>query len=41
MLQSDTARYELKDIQVTSCAPDTIDLDYKKVTVRGWNPETK
>ena len=41
MLQSDTARYELKDIQVTGCAPDSVDLDYAKVKVRAWDPSKK
>ena len=41
MLQADAARYELKDIQVTGCAPDSVDLDYAKVKVRAWDPSKK
>ena len=40
-LQNDAGRYELKDIQVTGCAADEVALDYRKVTVRGWDPQKK
>jgi hypothetical protein len=34
-------RYELKDVVISNCAPGSVTLDYGKVTVKGWNPETK
>ena len=40
-LQNDAGRYALKDVQVTSCAADSVGLDYAKVTVRGWDPKKK
>ena len=33
--------YKLQDAIVTSCASESISLNYSKVTVRGWNPEKK
>lgn len=33
--------YSLENVAVTDCAPDGASLNYKKVKVRGWNPETK
>ena len=41
VLQNDAGRYEVKDAIITGCAPDGVALNYKKVIVRGWNPETK
>ena len=41
MLQNDAGRYEFQEAIITGCAPDGVALNYKKVTVRGWNPETK
>ena len=41
VLQNDAGRYELKDVVISGCAPDTVELNYAKVKVRGWNPETK
>lgn len=38
---SATMRYELQDVVISNCAPGAVTLDYRKVTVRGWNPETK
>jgi hypothetical protein len=38
---SASMRYELKDVVISNCAADGMALDYGKVTVRGWNPETK
>jgi hypothetical protein len=34
-------RYEMQDVIVSTCSPDSMSLNFKKVTVRGWNPETK
>ena len=33
--------YELKDVVISNCAPGEATLRYGKVTVKGWNPETK
>jgi hypothetical protein len=37
--------YELSDVRVASCpagaGPGDIGFEYRKVTVKGWNPETK
>ena len=33
--------YELRDVVISSCAPDAVSLNYSKVTVKGWNPEKK
>jgi hypothetical protein len=41
VLQNDAGRYELQDAIITGCAPDAVSLNYAKVRVRGWNPETK
>ena len=52
VLQLGGARYTLADVQITSCpaatatvggprTPDSLSLNYKKVTVRGWDPATK
>jgi hypothetical protein len=41
MLQNDAGRYEFKDAIITGCAPDSVSLNYAKVTVRGWDPATK
>jgi hypothetical protein len=34
-------RYELSDVVITNCAPGEVTLQYRKVTVKGWDPETK
>ena len=34
-------RYEMQDVTVAACAPDSMSLNFKKVTVRGWDPEKK
>ena len=34
-------RYELKDVVISNCAQGEVTLRYGKVTVKGWNPETK
>ena len=34
-------RYEMRDVTVASCSPESMSLSFKKVTVRGWNPEKK
>ena len=41
VLQNDAGRYEFQDAIITGCAPDSVSLDYAKVTVRGWDPATK
>jgi hypothetical protein len=41
MLQNDAGRYEFKDAIITGCAPDSVSLNYAKVTVRGWDPAKK
>ena len=41
MLRTTAARYELKDVQITSCARESVALNYSKVTVRGWDPAKK
>ena len=41
MLQTAAARYELKDVQITSCARESVALNYSKVIVRGWDPAKK
>lgn len=33
--------YEMQDVTVAACSPEGMSLNFKKVTVRGWNPETK
>jgi len=33
--------YELRDVVISGCAPNGVLLNYRKVTVKGWNPETK
>jgi hypothetical protein len=33
--------YEIQDATVADCSPGGMNLNFKKVTVRGWNPETK
>jgi hypothetical protein len=33
--------YALEDIAISECAPGAVTLDYRKVTVRGWDPEKK
>lgn len=40
-LVTPTARYELQNILISGCAADSVSLNYAKVKVRGWNPETK
>ncbi|MBA2467331.1 MAG: type VI secretion system tube protein Hcp [Sphingomonas sp.] len=40
-LEGGGMRYELKDIQITSCAAGQLGLNYAKVHVRGWDPEKK
>ena len=39
VLQNDAGRYEFQDAIITGCAPDSVILDYAKVTVRGWDPK--
>lgn len=34
-------RYEMQDVTVAACSPDSMSLNFKKVTVRGWDPEKK
>ena len=34
-------RYEMRDVTVAACSPDSMSLTFKKVTVRGWDPEKK
>ena len=34
-------RYEMRDVTVASCSPESMSLSFKKVTVRGWDPEKK
>ena len=41
VLQNAAGRFELKDVVISGCAREGVALNYKKVTVRGWNPETK
>ena len=41
VLHNDAGRYDLKEVMISSCARESVALTYKKVTVRGWNPETK
>lgn len=41
LLESATARFELKDVVVAGCALDGVHLYYAKVTVRGWDPKKK
>ena len=36
-----TSAYDLTDLTIAECAADAVTLDYAKVRVRGWNPETK
>jgi hypothetical protein len=33
--------YQLSDVVIAGCAPDAVSLNYRKVTVKGWNPEKK
>lgn len=40
-LSHDDDRYEMQDVTVADCSPDSIALNFKKVTVRGWDPEKK
>jgi hypothetical protein len=28
-------------VVIAGCAPDAVSLNYRKVTVKGWNPEKK
>ena len=41
VLQNAAGRYEFKDAIITGCAPDSVSLNYAKVTVRGWDPARK
>ncbi len=47
VLHNSAGRYELKDVQVTSCSSggdrpmDSLSLNYAKVTVRGWDSDKK
>lgn len=41
VLQTATARYELKDVVISGCAADSVSLNYAKVRVRAWNPSKK
>ena len=41
LLQNDAGRYELKDAIISGCALGEVSLDYRKVMVRGWDPEKK
>ena len=34
-------RYEMQDVTIAACSPDSMSLTFKKVTVRGWDPEKK
>ena len=34
-------RYEMQDVKVAACAPGSMSLTFKKVTVRGWDPKKK
>ena len=34
-------RYDLSDVVVTECSDDGMTVRARKVTVKGWNPETK
>jgi hypothetical protein len=34
-------RVILSDVEVVDCSPDSMTLKARKVTVKGWNPETK
>jgi hypothetical protein len=34
-------KYELQGVVIDTCGPDGATFSYRKVTVRGWNPETK
>ena len=34
-------RYEMSDVVVTSCATESMSLNFAKVKVRGWDPEKK
>jgi len=33
-----SGRFELKDVIIADCAADAVELNYTKVTVRGWDP---
>ncbi len=41
VLQNDAGRYELENVLISGCAPDSVTLNYAKVRVRGWDPEKK
>lgn len=41
VLQTAAARYELTEVIISSCAADSVSLDYAKVKVRGWDPTKK
>ena len=41
VLQNDAGRYEFKDAIITGCAPDSVSLNYAKVTVRGSRCSTR
>jgi hypothetical protein len=41
VLQNDAGRYELENVLISGCAPDSVTLEYAKVRVRGWDPEKK
>lgn len=41
VLQNDAGRYELENVLISGCAPDSVTLDYAKVKVRDWDPEKK
>ena len=34
-------RYDLLDVVITDCSDDGMTVRARKVTVKGWNPETK
>ena len=34
-------RYDMRDVTVAACSPGSMSLNFKKVTVRGWDPEKK
>ena len=41
LLQTAAGRYELSDVVISGCAAGGVALNYKKVTVRGWDPAKK
>lgn len=41
VLQTAAGRYELTDVLITSCSPESMSLNYAKVQVRGWDSAKK